>query len=298
MEFKDEIKKYSDIIEKNLEKILPDNDCFQGTVCESMRYSIFAGGKRIRPILTLKAFELVSKSSFEKALPFASAIEMIHTYSLIHDDLPPMDNDDFRRGKPTNHKVYGEAMAILAGDALLNFAYETMIESIPETSKDVSGYIKAIKEIGKAAGVYGMIGGQVVDIISDENIMSEEQLRFIHNKKTSALIEASILSGAFLANASDNQIIALKKYGEAIGLCFQIRDDILDKIGDNEKLGKNVGSDEANKKLTYLTLYGMEKSIEKTHELCKEAIKSLDIFDSEDTVFFKQFAEYLVYRES
>ena len=293
-----EIELYIDIVEKDLKRVLTFEDSFQNKIYESMNYSIFAGGKRIRPILTLKAFELISGKSYEKALPFASAIEMIHTYSLIHDDLPAMDDDDYRRGKPTNHKVYGESMAILAGDALLNLAYETMINSIKSDTRDISAYVKAIKEISKASGVNGMIGGQAVDMMSDETDISEEQLKFIHNKKTSALIESSILAGGFLAEASDEQIKALGNYGKAIGLCFQIRDDILDEIGDNEKLGKSVGSDESNNKLTYLTLHGLEKSIKKTHDLYDKAVEALDIFEQDDVIFFKEFADYLVYRES
>lgn len=298
MNFEDEIKKYIDIIEANLEKILPNENCFQGTVCEAMKYSMFAGGKRIRPILTLKTFELISKEDYTKALPFASAIEMIHTYSLIHDDLPAMDNDDYRRGKLTNHKVYGEDIAILSGDALLNLAYETMLKSIPNNIDEMPRYINAMKEIAKSAGIYGMIGGQTLDIVSNGNIESLEQLDFIHKMKTSALIESSILSGAFLANANPVQIDALRNYGEAIGLCFQIRDDILDVIGENEKLGKATGSDEVNNKLTYLTLHGMEKSVSKTYELCSEAIEALKVFNDEDTLFFKELSKYLVYRES
>lgn len=298
MDLKNEINLYIDIIERDLEKRLDFKDSFQNTLYESMKYSIFAGGKRIRPILALKTYELVSKNSYKKALPFASAIEMIHTYSLVHDDLPPMDDDDYRRGKPTNHKVYGESMAILAGDALLNLAYETMINSISKDCENVYGHIEAIKEIGKAAGVAGMIGGQAVDVESNEMILSEEQLTFIHNKKTSALIEASIVAGGLLANGSQEQIKALSDYGKAIGLCFQIRDDILDEIGDNKKLGKNIGSDQSNKKLTYLTLHGLDKSIEKTHELYKQALKALITFKKEDVLFFEKFAEYLVYRES
>ncbi len=293
-----EIEKYIDIIEEDLKQILSYKDSFQNKIYESMNYSIFAGGKRIRPILALKTFELVSGNSHEEALPFASAIEMIHTYSLVHDDLPAMDDDDFRRGKPTNHKVYGEAIAILAGDALLNLAYETMINSISKDCSNTLGYIEAIKEIGRASGAEGMIGGQAVDMLSDESVINEEQLKFIHSKKTSELIEASIKSGALLAGASDQQIEALGEYGKAIGLCFQIRDDILDEIGDDEKLGKAVGSDESNNKLTYISLYGLEGSIEKTNKLCECAIKSLDIFKKEDVIFFEEFAKYLVYRES
>lgn len=298
MDLKNEINLYIDIIEKDLEKILDFKDSFQNTLHESMKYSIFAGGKRIRPILALKTYELVSENSYKKALPLASAIEMIHTYSLVHDDLPPMDDDDYRRGKPTNHKIYGESMAILAGDALLNLAYETMINSISKDCENVHGHIEAIKKISKASGSAGMIGGQAVDIESNEAILSEEQLTFIHNKKTSALIEASIVAGGLLANANDEEIKALSNYGKAIGLCFQIRDDILDEIGDNKKLGKDIGSDQSNKKLTYLTLHGLDKSIEKTYELYEQAVGALAIFKKEDVLFFEKFAEYLVYRES
>lgn len=298
MNLNEEIKKYIDIIESHLSEILDFESSFQNLIYESMRYSIFAGGKRIRPILTLKTFELVGGKGYDEALPFASAIEMIHTYSLIHDDLPAMDDDDFRRGKPTNHKVYGESIAILAGDALLNLAYETMAESMTHASLNIEGNVRALKEISRASGVNGMIGGQAVDIASDGTIIDEDQLIFIHKNKTSALIEASIVSGGLLAGGTEEEIKALKSYGEAIGLCFQIRDDILDEIGDDEKLGKSVGSDESNNKLTYLTLYGLEKSIEKTHTLCAQAIKSLDIFNEEDTLFFRQFAEYLVCREN
>lgn len=298
MDLNKEIEIYIDIIENYLKEKLSFKKSFQNIIYEAMNYSIFAGGKRIRPILTLKTFELISKDNFKKALPFASAIEMIHTYSLIHDDLPAMDDDDFRRGKATNHKVYGEDIAILAGDALLNLAYETMINSIPLDSNDSGSYIRALKEIAKASGVEGMIGGQAVDIKSSEEVMDEEKLRFIHNKKTSALIEASILAGGLLAGANEKEIKALSGYGKSIGLCFQIRDDILDEIGDKKKLGKDVGSDESNNKLTYLSIYGVEGSIEKTHALCNTAINSLDIFDENDINFFEEFARYLVYRES
>lgn len=298
MDLKKEMKLYADIVENDLKNRLSFKESFQNIIYESMNYSIFAGGKRIRPILALKTFELVSKKSFEKALPFASAIEMIHTYSLIHDDLPAMDDDDFRRGKPTNHKKYGESIAILAGDALLNLAYETMIGSISKECENVFEYVEAIKVISEASGAKGMIGGQVVDIISNEKDIDEEQLKFIHQKKTSELIEASITSGGLLAGGSKEEINALKNYSKAIGLCFQIRDDILDEIGDDQKLGKNIGSDQSNNKLTYLTLYGLEESIAKTHKLCKDAIAYLDIFPTEDTLFFREFAKYLVHRES
>ncbi len=296
MNITEELAKYKSIIDTELEKVMPNEDLLQKKIFEAMRYSIFAGGKRLRSILALKTSELIS-GSYEEAIEIALGIEMIHTYSLVHDDLPAMDNDDFRRGKPTNHKVFGEDIAILAGDGLLNLAYETMLKGIPfnETYKR---HILAIREVSSAAGIYGMIGGQTVDIKSKDDILEKDKLTFIHNHKTSALIEASIVSGAIVAGANSEQIDNLRKYGQAIGLCFQIRDDILDKIGDKKILGKNTGSDESNHKLTYLSLYGMENSIQEIERLNKEAIKSLSAFSEKEALFFKELANYLAYRKS
>jgi geranylgeranyl diphosphate synthase type II len=296
MFLKDELKKYKIIIDEELDKVLSFENTPQSKVFEAMRYSVFAGGKRLRPILTLKSCELIS-GNYKNALNFALAIEMIHTYSLIHDDLPAMDNDDFRRGKPTNHKVFGENIAILAGDGLLNFAYELMIDTISKVN-DVKRYILAFKEIAKAAGIFGMIGGQVVDVLSENISIDKKTMEFIHKNKTSALIEASIISGAIIGGASTNEIDNLRKYGRAIGLGYQIRDDILDKIGDISKLGKDIGSDEENNKATYLSLYGLEKSIEKTKELCNEAIEAIYIFKNNSNIeFFIELCKYLVNRE-
>ncbi|WP_352420033.1 polyprenyl synthetase family protein [Proteiniborus sp.] len=297
MNITDELNKYKSIIDSELEKIMPNEDSLQKKIFEAMRYSIFAGGKRLRPILTLKTSELIS-GSYEGALKIALSIEMIHTYSLVHDDLPPMDNDDFRRGKPTNHRVFGEDIAILAGDGLLNLAYETMLKSIPLNREYYKRYISAIREVSKAAGVFGMIGGQTVDIQSKDDVLEEKKLEFIHNKKTSALIEASIVSGAILAGASNEQINNLRCYGQAIGLCFQIRDDILDRIGDKKMLGKNIGSDETNHKLTYLSIYGMENSVREIQRLNKKAIESLSVFDDKESLFLKELANYLANRKS
>lgn len=297
MNILDELSKYKRIVDLELEKVMPKEDFPQKHIFEAMCYSIFAGGKRLRPVLTLKTSELIS-GSYEDAMQIALGIEMIHTYSLIHDDLPAMDNDDFRRGKPTNHKVFGEDIAILAGDGLLNLAYETMLNNIPLNSRDYVKYILAIKEVGKAAGVFGMIGGQTVDIKTNEKSFNEERLMFIHNNKTSALIEASIVSGAMVAGANEEQIEHLREYGRSIGLCYQIRDDILDKVGDKSLLGKNTGSDEINHKLTYLSLFGMDNAINKVQSLYNEAIESLSIFDKERVRFFKELASYLVHRES
>lgn len=297
MDIINELAKYKKIIDIELEKVIPNTDLFQKKVFEAIRYSIFAGGKRLRPILTLKTCELIC-GSYEEAMNIAMGIEMIHTYSLIHDDLPAMDNDDFRRGKPTNHRVFGEDIAILAGDGLLNLAYETMLGGIPLNKTSLEKHILAIKEVSRSAGVFGMIGGQTVDIQSKDDAIEEEKLVFIHQNKTSALIEASIVSGAIVAGANHEQISLLRDYGQSIGLCFQIRDDILDKIGDEKALGKNTGSDETNHKLTYLSLYGMENSVNEIQRLNIKAMESLSTFDEKESTFFKELANYLAYRKS
>ena len=296
MYIKDELLKYKDIVEKYLDSVLPNDDGLQNKIYESMRYSVFAGGKRLRPFLTLKVCEIVN-GNYEKALPFASAIEIIHTYSLIHDDLPCMDDDDLRRGKPTNHKVFGEGMAVLAGDGLLNFAYELMISQAVKNINESDKYLKAMSEIANSSGIYGMIGGQVVDIISENTKVGENVLNFIHNHKTSALIEASIVSGGILGGADEDEIKALRSYGKAIGLGFQIRDDILDKIGDIQELGKDIGSDEDNNKVTYISLFGLEGAIKKSKELCETAKKSLAVIDKAGVNILEQLADYLTYRE-
>ncbi|WP_427339207.1 polyprenyl synthetase family protein [Caloranaerobacter sp. DY30410] len=297
MELKQELEKYKNIIDKELDKILPNYNTPQKRIFEAMRYSIFAGGKRLRPILTLKTCELVG-GNYKDAINFALSIEMIHTYSLIHDDLPSMDNDDYRRGKLTNHKVFGEGIAVLAGDGLLNLAFETMINDIINDIDKSERKIKALKVIAESAGVFGMIGGQVVDIISEGKNIDEGTLLYIHEKKTSALIEASILAGAIIGGASLDELERLNIYARAIGLGYQIRDDILDKIGDSEKLGKKVGSDEENNKVTYLTFYEIEEAIKKTEQLCKDAIIALSCFNEEKVKFFEELAQYLVYREN
>lgn len=297
MNLKDELIRYGGIVDNGLEKILPKEGSYQKKVLQAMRYSVFAGGKRLRPILTLKTCELIC-GDYTKALAAALSVEMIHTYSLIHDDLPAMDNDDFRRGKPTNHKAYGEAIAILAGDGLLNYAYETMFSSLNESNEDCGRYAMAFREISRASGVFGMIGGQTADIIAEEGIINKEILDYIHRNKTSALIEASITAGAIIGGATEKELESLRKYGKAIGLGYQIRDDILDKVGDINKLGKDIGSDEENKKLTYLSLYGFDESVSKTKELCKIAEESMSLFESKHTSFFIDLAKYLVDRES
>lgn len=296
MTIKEELRKYKAIIEDYLVEILPKGQDHQKEIYEAMRYSMFAGGKRLRPFLTLKTCEIIN-GSYEAALPFAAAIEMIHTYSLIHDDLPAMDDDDFRRGKLTNHKVFGEGIAVLAGDGLLNYAYETMTGCLIRNLKDIKKFVKAQNIVSKASGIYGMIGGQVADILSEDKDIDKDTLDFIHRNKTSALIEASILAGGIIGGGTETELKALKEYGQSIGLGFQIRDDILDEIGTMEELGKDIGSDEDNHKATYLSLYGMEYSINKTKELCNNAKNSLKVICKNGVKTLEELAEYLVFRE-
>lgn len=261
-------------------------------VYEAMTYSLNAGGKRIRPILLLLCFEMY-KGEHAEALPLAAAIEMIHTYSLIHDDLPAMDNDDLRRGKLTNHKVFGEALAILAGDALLNEAMNIMFQF----SLNGISQTKACLLISEAAGAEGMIGGQVVDLLSENKKISIEELTYMHSKKTGAIIKAAITSGATMAGAPQCDIELLEEYGEKLGLAFQIKDDILDVTGDTKTLGKKIKSDLNNKKSTFITEFGLEKCRDKCIKLSKECIKILDKLSIEQgTVRLKDMTMFLLDR--
>lgn len=294
MEFNNSLKIKSDYIEDLLKKYMPKEDGYQSTIMEAMNYSLKAGGKRLRPILTLEACKVVGGNE-EDAIPFAMAIEMIHTYSLIHDDLPALDNDDLRRGKPTNHKVYGEAMAILAGDGLLNYAYEVMLSN-SLNKENPENYIKAINEISKSAGIYGMIGGQVVDVKSENTAISKEKLDYIHLNKTGAIIIGCMRAGAIIGNASHDELEKITKYAKNIGLSFQIVDDILDIIGDQAKLGKNVGSDIENNKSTYPSLIGLEESREIAIKLIDEAKENIKKLNG-DSSFLEGLANYIIDRE-
>lgn len=295
MDFKSELLQRKNKIDDSLYLCFKEKRRLQKTVIESMEYSMQAGGKRLRPILLLEVCEMLGGNTKE-ALPFAQAIEMIHTYSLIHDDLPAMDNDDYRRGKLTNHKVYGEGIAILAGDGLLNLAFETMLESICGNPHLYDRGIKAMQVISKASGVNGMIGGQVVDLECEGKKIDTETLDFIHLHKTSAMIEAAIKAGALIGGATENQYRDLENYGRCIGLAFQIVDDILDVIGDEAKLGKKVGSDIDNEKSTYPSLYGIEESKKMASSLIERSLKSLEGFD-EKASFLRNLANFLGVRE-
>ncbi len=264
---------------------------------KAMTYSLFAEGKRIRPILALASYEACGGDS-KNIIPYASALELIHTYSLIHDDLPSMDNDDLRRGKPTSHKVFGEAIAILAGDALLTEAFLMMTNNPPSPSLiNPSTILKAIREIALSAGIHGMVGGQALDIFSGNSDQNRGTLAVIHLHKTAALIAASVRLGPILANSREDELRSLTKYGESIGLAFQIIDDILDIEGNTEELGKPVGSDEKMKKLTYPALYGIKTSRQKAENLISEAVDALKIFSSEADPL-KEIARYLIKRRS
>lgn len=266
---------------------------YNKVIYDSASYSLNIGGKRIRPILMLLIYSMY-KENWRDILEFSSAIEMIHTYSLIHDDLPCMDDDDLRRGKPTNHKVYGENIAVLAGDTLLNEAMNLMMRF---SLKNGEKSLVAAEMIASASGPEGMIGGQVVDIINEGKKISEDELKYMHMNKTGALIKVSIMSGAILGEAPEDDIRKLEKFGENLGLAFQIKDDILDVIGSTEKLGKNVLSDEESNKSNFITMHGLEYCIKECERLTKESIEILDSL-SVDTEDLKVLTKELLDREN
>ena len=282
-------------IEEILKKHLPTQEGHQKLIMEAMEYSVMAGGKRLRPMLMNETFRLFGGEG-SIVEPFMAAIEMIHTYSLVHDDLPAMDNDDFRRGRKTTHVVYGEAMAILAGDALLNYAFETAAKAFsdyPEKSLEIG---KALQVLAGKAGIYGMIGGQVVDVESEGKKISKDILDFIHELKTSALIESSMMIGAILAGASEEAVKDIEKVAKNVGIAFQIQDDILDVTSTTEVLGKPVLSDEKNEKTTYVNLVGLEKAKEYVETISMEAIKLLEKYEKEDK-FLNELLKSLIDRE-
>jgi len=283
------------LIDKTLDNILYQADTIPSQIYEAMRYSVFAGGKRLRPILFVAACDTVGGNS-EEILPIACALELIHTYSLIHDDLPAMDDDVLRRGKPTNHIVFGEARAILAGDGLLNYAFEIMFELGLKIEKKEKLF-QAGLAIARAAGAQGMIGGQVIDILSENQKIDEKTLLYIHNHKTGALITGSIKAGAILGEGSIKEIESLTKFGDNFGLAFQITDDLLDVLGDEEKIGKPVGSDDKNHKATFPNIYGIEASKKMAGEAIEKAEKALEIFGKEAEPL-RLLARYLLIRES
>lgn len=297
MEFKQQLNIYSNMASARLLEVFSEKDCLQKSVYDAMSYSVLAGGKRIRPVLALSVCDMLG-GEVEDALRFAVAIECIHTYSLIHDDLPCMDNDDLRRGIPTCHKKFGEATALLAGDGLLTFAFEYMTDMSGYKNTPPTSVLKIVNEIATGAGCDGMIGGQVVDLECEgKTDVDEEMLTYLHNRKTGALIRVSALAGAISANADDEQISAITKYADCIGLAFQIQDDVLDCTGDATVLGKPIGSDAENEKVTYVTLLGIENARKKAKQLTEAAIAALDIF-GEKAEFLRELALYLQNRNN
>ena len=297
-------------VEEILKRNLPAGDGYADEVVDAMNYSLLAGGKRLRPVMMLEAFNLFSKGNLDEAVawPFVAAIEMIHTYSLVHDDLPAMDNDEYRRGRKTTHAVYGAGMATLAGDGLLNLAFEVATKGaitgkeLPAYDGDCANrYLQSLYVLGQKAGYRGMVGGQCADIMAENatDIPSEKMkdiLHYIDENKTGALIECSLMIGAILGGASEKEVALLEKAGSNVGIAFQIQDDILDITSTQEELGKPIGSDEKNNKSTYVSLYGMEKARDKVKELSEEAkdiLKDLGFDDS----FLSDLFEYLIYRK-
>ena len=285
---KEELNKKAEYIDAALKKYLTVKDNPQSIIYEAMNYSVFAGGKRLRPVLMTETCRMCG-GAIDEALPFACAMEMIHTYSLIHDDLPAMDNDDLRRGMPTSHIKFGEANAILAGDALLNKAFETVLSY---DGKNHERALRAVKMLAESSGTEGMIGGQIVDIASENKTVTAEELKYIHLLKTGAIIRSACTIGAVMAGAGEKEIAAADEYAKNLGTAFQICDDVLDVTSTSDELGKPIGSDAENKKNTYVTLFGLEKSKEFIHQYTDKAIAALDIF-GERADFLIRLAKYM-----
>ena len=296
MNISEEITKRASDIETRIKGFLPEQYEYQKTIVDAMSYSVLAGGKRLRPLLMEASYQMFGGEG-EELDAFMAAIEMIHTYSLVHDDLPAMDNDLYRRGKKTTHAVYGEAMGVLAGDALLNFAFETVADAMVRSAGDMR-VAKAFAVLAKKAGIYGMIGGQVVDVESEKKgqQIDRDCLDFIYRLKTGALIEASLMIGAILAGASEEEVSLMEEAGTKLGLAFQIQDDILDVTSSLEVLGKPIGSDARNEKATYVAFEGLEKAGAEVERLSREAVAILDGFKREHT-FLRELFMYLIHRD-
>lgn len=316
MNFKEELERKTEQIENIMSRYLPVEEGYQKAVLQAMNYSVTAGGKRLRPMLMAESAALFTKPDeiWNMTEPeqrdnttlgqvlflFMTALEMIHNYSLVHDDLPAMDNDEYRRGRKTTHVVYGEGMAVLAGDGLLNYAFETAAQAF-DSAKTIEEYRRiaaALKILGRKAGIYGMIGGQCADLEAEraETEVTEEMLLYIHEHKTAALIQAAMTIGATLAGASEEEIGRLEKCAYDIGIAFQIQDDILDVTSSLEVLGKQVGSDEKNHKLTYVSMHGLEESKRQVEEMSRDAIAVLKSFPRQNE-FMEQLVEQLIHRE-
>lgn len=304
MEYHEQYSRYVGMIEETIEKVLPQSKtAFSGVggtipahLCESMRYSLLAGGKRIRPVLLLACCDMLG-GEVEQALVPAAALEMIHTYSLIHDDLPGMDDDDYRRGRPTNHKVYGVGHAILAGDGLLNYAYECLLANAAAYPQNLSGHVYAAKEIAARAGVSGMIAGQSIDLLSEHMAPDADRLAYIHTHKTADLLTAPLLAAAYISGAGEQEIEALRRFGFCVGLAFQIDDDLLDVEGDAALLGKQTGMDAQRGKMTWPALVGVEGARGRSARLWDEAEEAISIF-GDRAWFMRAFAQQMRERKS
>lgn len=282
-------------IEFTLKEALPERITMQKTILDAMEYSLMAGGKRIRPLLLSETYRLFGGEREHEIYPFMAALEMIHTYSLVHDDLPAMDNDEYRRGRKTTHIVFGEDMGILAGDALLNYAYETAIQGAVSLKEPERG-LMALAILSEKAGVYGMVGGQVVDVELTGKTISEEQLDFIYRLKTGALLEAAFMAGASLAGAGAEELRIMERIGCLVGQAFQIQDDILDVTSTTEELGKPVGSDARNEKTTYVTIHGMDAAKKAVEEYSNEALELLNTLQG-DNPFLVSLITALIHRK-
>jgi geranylgeranyl diphosphate synthase type II len=283
-----------------IKNFLPKEEGYQKKVLEAMNYSMLAGGKRLRPLIMSESYQMMGGEDMSLVEPFMAAIEMIHTYSLVHDDLPAMDNDDYRRGRETTHKVYGPGMATLAGDGLLNYAFETAMKAfdVAGTDSDKTGrVIRALRILADKAGIYGMVGGQCADIEAEgKKSSTEDEIIYIHEHKTAAMIESSLMIGAVLAGADKNTVDKLEKVGSHVGVAFQIQDDVLDIVGDQEKLGKPIGSDEKNEKTTYVSIHGVDKSREEVKRRSEEAVDLVkEVSDNCD--FMVELIEWLISRD-
>jgi geranylgeranyl diphosphate synthase type II len=291
------LQEKKEIVDSALERYLPEKEEFTSSLHQAIQHSLFAGGKRVRPILSIASYEAVGGKG-ERILPFACALEMIHTYSLIHDDLPAIDNDDYRRGKPTCHKVFGEAVAILAGDGLLTEAFRLMTDQLAESRRkeDDRVIVELVNEVARAAGVLGMVGGQVVDVESEGKAVGLPTVQYIHARKTGAMILASVRVGAKLGGAKGKALNALTRYGESLGLAFQVVDDVLNVEGNAALLGKKTGSDLSRGKATYPSVLGVEESKRKGRELVEIAVNALKSFGPEADPL-REIARFVAARE-
>ena len=291
---KERLKEYTCLINEELDRLIKTQNCPEKELLESMKYSLMAGGKRLRPALVLEGYRLF-KDDYEKAVPFACAMEMVHTFSLIHDDLPAIDNDDLRRGKPTNHKVFGESTAILAGDGLLDYAYKVIASDL-QNLDNIENKVKAFKIFSD--NVFDMIKGEYVDIENEGKDILISELMYMHDNKTAALIRASLTMGATLAGATNDEIKVLTEYANIIGLTFQIRDDILGEVGDEKVLGKPIGHDKTKGKRTFVTVLGLDEAKKQLEQKTEEAQNALVKFSKYNTYFFNELAIFIKERNN